>query len=132
VEALGDRHPHALHDVVGIGHDLVEVEAQGGVAEEREPRIRAEVAATILRRRVVREPVELDRQTVPDQAVQRMAVDPDLLSHADAGLAHQVEEPRLDARVRQLGGEARERRGARAAPRHADEMLGLDEVRAQR
>ena len=74
------------------------------VSHEDEPAVLSEVACSLRRRAVEAVSVDLEHQTLTDQDVDRVAVDHDLLAHADADPAQTGDGDRLEAGVRELGG----------------------------
>ena len=100
MEPLRERGQDGVLDMTVIDHDLVIVEAEDGVAAECEPCVGSEVASPVARGAVVAEAVDLDGEPFADHTVERMAVDPHLLSHVNADRAHPFDEDRLGTGVR--------------------------------
>ena len=89
VQALGDRQLNSLLDVSRVVEHLLDIESEDRVPAQSESGISAYVATPISRRAVVRETIDLDAETLADHRVERVAVDPHLLSHLDADPAHE-------------------------------------------
>lgn len=100
MEPLRERGEDGVLDMTVIDHDLVIVEAEDGVAAEREPCVGSEVASPVARGAVVAEAVDLDGKTLADDTVERMTVHPHLLPHIDADRPHPLDEDGLGTGVR--------------------------------
>ncbi|WP_431804266.1 hypothetical protein [Microbacterium sp. bgisy203] len=80
---------------------------------------------------MVREPIQLDDETLTEQSVDGVAVDPHLLAHRDTERCHERDEPRLEPGIGEMGCHLRELSGA-PTPRDAGEHPGRDGSRADR
>ena len=127
MKLLGHRGDEHRLDPLPLEHHLLIVESQHRVAEQHQPRIGIHVASTSSRRAVMLEAVELDDETVTDQEVDRVPVDPHLLTDADAEAAESREEDRLQARVAQRGTGIGDFASTETPPVHSSEHTGLDQ-----
>jgi len=100
VRALRHRRQDRVEDPVPVEEDLLVVEPEYDVPANRQSRVCGDISATVGGRPVVREPVDLHDERRADEAVDRVPIDPDLLTNDDARRSHSVDESGLESGIR--------------------------------
>ncbi len=95
MESLGHRSDEQRFDSLPLEHHLLIVESQHRVAKQHEPGIGIHISAASGLRAVMLEAVYLDDEAFADQEVDRVPVDPYLLTYADGQVSDSREEDRF-------------------------------------
>lgn len=98
---LGDRRTHHVQDQLWLENHLVTVESEHGVTAQAQSSVSLDVAPSILGAAVMGESVQLDREAITDQGIQRVPVDPHLLDDDHPDRAHQDDEVGLEPGIGQ-------------------------------
>ena len=96
MQALGNCREDGALDERPVEQDLLVVEPQHRESPQSQPGVGLQVSAPILGPMML-EPIQLDDESLADQGVDRMTVDPDLLPELQGETAQTGDEHRLQA-----------------------------------
>src|SRR5690606_37200854 len=122
VTSLRNGHEDRVLDLIPPEHHLGVVEPEHGESPQFQTRVVRDITPAVLGVGVMCEAVQLHDQSLADEQIDLVTVQPDLLAYGQSERTQTIRHDRLEPRVRQFARRRGQLTRARAGPRYACEV----------